>query len=159
MNSFNYQISPSKVGKLVFVERDNKLVACVFEKNWTTVSKKFPKLIKNETPILTQAIQQVHEYLNLKRKKFNIPIELMGTDFQISVWNSLLKIPFGKTISYKEQSLQLKKPLAIRAIASANGKNPIGIIFPCHRVIGSNGKLTGYAGGLDVKSYLLNLEK
>lgn len=90
---------------------------------------------------------------------FDLPLELIGTEFQILVWKSLLKIPYGKTISYKEQALGLKKPSAIRAIASANGKNPLGIILPCHRVIGSNGSLTGYAGGLNIKNDLLMLEK
>jgi len=102
--------------------------------------------------------KQLDEYFEGKREKFTIPLQLIGTDFQKRVWNTLLNINFGKTISYKEQALALGDVKAIRAVASANGANRIPIVIPCHRVIGSNGKLKGYAGGLWRKEYLLDLE-
>lgn len=102
--------------------------------------------------------RQLQEYFLGERRDFDIPLDLMGTDFQKKVWKSLLDIPYGKTISYSNQADILGNPKAIRAIASANGKNPISILIPCHRVIGSNGSLTGYAGGLERKKELLLLE-
>ena len=101
---------------------------------------------------------QLNEYFQKKRKIFDLPIDLKGTEFQKKVWNELLKIPFGKTISYKELSLKLGDIKAIRAVAAANGANPVSIIVPCHRVIGSDGSLTGYAGGLWRKKWLLEHE-
>jgi len=98
-------------------------------------------------------------YFEGKLKTFTVPIELMGTAFRKTVWNHLLTISFGKTITYKQQSMQMNSPLAIRAIASANGRNRIAIVIPCHRVIGSNQTLTGYSGGLWRKQFLLNLEE
>jgi len=102
---------------------------------------------------------QLNEYFAGTRKLFDIPIIAPGTEFQKKVWNELLNIPYGSTISYRQQADALKNPLAIRAIASANGMNRIAIIIPCHRVIGSNGSLTGYGGGLHRKKWLLDHEK
>ena len=102
--------------------------------------------------------KQLDEYWEGKRKTFDIPLVMPGTDFQQSVWKELLKIPYGVTRSYKQQSMALKKPEAIRAVAHANGMNRIAIIIPCHRVIGDNGSLTGYGGGLWRKRWLLDLE-
>jgi methylated-DNA-[protein]-cysteine S-methyltransferase len=110
-------------------------------------------------PIQIQnCITQLDEYFKGERKDFTIRINPAGTEFQGKVWNSLLKIPYGKTISYLEQAKQFGDEKAIRAIASANGKNPIPIIIPCHRVIGNNGSLTGYAGGILKKQWLLEHE-
>lgn len=105
-----------------------------------------------------QCIIQLEEYFKLKREIFDLQLDVNGTDFQKRVWNELLKIPFGKTISYKELSKRLGDIKAIRAVAAANGANPVSIIVPCHRVIGTNGSLTGYAGGLWRKSWLLEHE-
>ena len=102
--------------------------------------------------------QQLSEYFNGKRKEFSLPLFTPGTEFQQSVWNELQRIPYGSTRSYKQQSISLNNPGSIRAVASANGKNRIAIIIPCHRVIGSDGDLTGYAGGLWRKKWLLDLE-
>lgn len=102
--------------------------------------------------------KQLNEYFNFNREIFSVPLILIGTEFQKKVWNYLRTIPYATTISYKEQSIELKDEKAIRAIAKANGANPIAIIIPCHRVIGTNGKLTGYAGGIERKRFLLNLE-
>jgi methylated-DNA-[protein]-cysteine S-methyltransferase len=103
-------------------------------------------------------IKQLDEYFSHKREHFDLKLDLKGTEFQKRVWNELLKIPFGKTISYKGLSLRLGNLKAIRAVAAANGANPVSIIVPCHRVIGSDGSLTGYAGGLWRKRWLLNFE-
>ena len=116
--------------------------------------------LKNESnPILDLVEHQLSLYFSGKLKNFSIPIQLSGTEFQQRAWAELLKIPFGQTISYQEQAERLHHPTAIRAVANANSRNKISIIVPCHRVIGKNNKLTGYAGGLDKKEFLLNLEK
>jgi methylated-DNA-[protein]-cysteine S-methyltransferase len=101
---------------------------------------------------------QLEEYFERKRKTFELPLEIIGTDFQKIVWNALIKIKYGKTISYKELALRIGNVKKIRAVAQANGANPLPILIPCHRVIGSNGNLVGYGGGLDVKEKLLKLE-
>ncbi len=101
---------------------------------------------------------QLDEYFSRKRTAFDIPLAFIGTDFQKAVWNELLNIPYGTTISYAKLSQRLNNPKAIRAVAAANGANPISIFVPCHRVIGSNHKLTGYGGGLAAKKILLELE-
>lgn len=98
------------------------------------------------------------KYFNSELQTFSVPIHMTGTDFQIKVWPELLKIPFGKTISYKQQAVNIKSPTSVRAVANANGKNKLAIIIPCHRVIGTNGLLTGYAGGIERKHFLLDFE-
>ncbi|MCB2219825.1 MAG: methylated-DNA--[protein]-cysteine S-methyltransferase [Bacteroidetes bacterium] len=103
-------------------------------------------------------MRQLDAYFNGQLKQFNIPLDLQGSEFQLKVWRELQKIPFGQTISYMELARRLGKPKAIRAAAHANAKNPVSIIVPCHRVIGSNGNLIGYAGGLWRKKWLLELE-
>lgn len=113
---------------------------------------------KGHDPLIEQTIQQLEAYFANQRKTFELPLRLLGTPFQISVWGKLLQIPFGKTESYLGLSKNLGDPKAIRAVASANGANAISIIVPCHRVIGSDGSLTGYAGGLPAKKKLLELE-
>lgn len=112
-----------------------------------------------EHPHLLILEQQLKEYFDGSRKEFELPIKTTGTDFQMKVWNKLLEIPYGKTFSYKQQAIKLNALLAIRAVASANGRNRISILIPCHRVIGENGHLTGYGGGLWRKKWLLDFEK
>ena len=102
---------------------------------------------------------QLEDYFLGKRKSFDIPLDLQGTDFQKQVWQALIQIPYGKTCSYKELAQAIENPKAIRAVGGANNKNPVSIIVPCHRVIGANRKLVGYAGGLDRKEALLALEQ
>ncbi|UJF18984.1 methylated-DNA--[protein]-cysteine S-methyltransferase [Vibrio sp. SS-MA-C1-2] len=113
----------------------------------------------NDDEICQQAYQQLDQYFKGQRTEFDLPIDLQGTPFQLSTWKALQSIPFGETISYGEQANRMENPKAVRAVGAANGKNPISIIIPCHRVIGKNGKLTGYAGGLDRKEWLLDFEK
>ncbi|MCE5219859.1 MAG: methylated-DNA--[protein]-cysteine S-methyltransferase [Clostridium sp.] len=114
---------------------------------------------KNETALLKEAIKELNEYLDGKRSSFDLPLEPQGTEFQKKVWNVLKEIPFGETRNYGEIAKIIGNEKASRAVGMANNKNPIAIIVPCHRVIGANGKLVGYAGGLDLKEKLLNLEK
>ncbi|MBP6871796.1 MAG: methylated-DNA--[protein]-cysteine S-methyltransferase [Bacteroidales bacterium] len=106
----------------------------------------------------SRIIRQLDEYFSRKRKVFDLELDLQGTDFQKQVWMELLKIPYGRTITYKELSIRLGNPGVIRAAGAANGANPVSIIVPCHRVIGSDGSLTGYAGGLWRKKWLLDFE-
>ena len=114
---------------------------------------------KNETAILKEAIKQLNEYLDGKRSSFNLQLEPKGTEFQKKVWNALKEIPYGETRSYGEIAKIIGNEKASRAVGMANNKNPIAIIVPCHRVIGANDKLVGYAGGIDIKEKLLELEK
>ena len=115
-------------------------------------------IIEEETPVFSQLNIELSEYFSGKRKIFTLPLHLIGTNFQKSVWEELLKIPYGNTVSYMQLSKNIGDTKAIRAVANANATNKIAIIVPCHRVIGSDGSLTGYAGGLERKRWLLNLE-
>lgn len=112
-----------------------------------------------ETNLIKDTFIQIKEYIKGKRIKFDLPLEPQGTEFQKKVWQELLKIPYGQTRAYKDIAVAVGNEKASRAIGMANNKNPIPIIIPCHRVIGSNGKLVGYAGGLNIKEKLLNIEK
>lgn len=117
------------------------------------------KALLQTTELLSMATIQLDEYFQGKRTIFSLPFKLTGTPFQLAVWKELQNIPYGKTTSYKEIAQKINKPKACRAVGMANNKNPLPIIIPCHRVIGSNGKLIGYAGGLKLKNYLLELEQ
>lgn len=114
---------------------------------------------KNETALLKEAIKQLEEYFEGKRNFFDLPLNPEGTEFQKKVWNALKEIPFGETRSYGEIAKKIGNEKAARAVGMANNRNPISIIIPCHRVIGANGKLVGYGGGLDIKEKLLEVEK
>lgn len=112
-----------------------------------------------EHPVVADALTQLREYLDGSRISFDVPLDLVGTEFQVDAWNALAKIPYGGTVSYAQQASSIGRPKATRAIGSANGRNPIVIVLPCHRVVGADGSLTGFGGGLHVKSWLLDLEK
>ena len=114
---------------------------------------------EKDTPLLLELEKQLKEYFAKERKEFTLPITLVGTPFQEEVWKVLQTIPYGETRTYKEQAIAVGNPKGVRAVANANSKNRLSIIVPCHRVIGSNGTLIGYAGGLSRKEFLLNLEK
>ena len=125
----------------------------------TTVNfLKTSRLEENSTPVIEQCIRELEEYFFEGRKFFNVDLKLRGTGFQNTVWNELLNIPYGKTISYEELAIRVGDIKSIRAVGLANGQNPIAIIVPCHRVIGKNGDLVGYGGGLDIKTWLLQHE-
>ena len=117
-----------------------------------------PKQPEFRTPVIEQCISELEEYFSAKRKFFSFEMNLIGTDFQVKVWNELLNIPYGKTISYEELAVRVGDIKSIRAVGLANGQNPIAIVVPCHRVIGKNGDLGGYGGGLDKKVWLLEHE-
>ena len=114
--------------------------------------------VRAEETLVEKIFIQLHEYFNRQRKEFDLPLEILGTEFQKKVWNELTKIPYGETITYGELAKRMGDKNLMRAVAAANGTNPIPIIIPCHRVIGSDGSLTGYGSGLDVKQKLLELE-
>ena len=116
-------------------------------------------ILPGENPFLSQVQEEIKEYFDGKRKSFDVPLHTPGTEFQNSVWRKLQDIPYGSTRSYKEQAMAIGNPKAIRAVASANGANRISIIIPCHRVIGTDGSLVGYGGGLHRKKWLLDFEK
>ena len=115
--------------------------------------------LEKETPLISRTAEMLHEYFNGDRKEFDLPLDPHGTAFQKKAWNALLTIPYGQTRSYKEQAEAIGNVKACRAVGAANGKNPISIIIPCHRVIGTDSSLVGYGGGLDVKKALLELER
>jgi len=121
--------------------------------------KPLPGYQKAETPLIQKAAAQIEEYLNGKRKQFKLPLALHGTEFQLAVWHALQDIPYGETRSYGEIAASIGRPKAVRAVGMANNRNPISIIVPCHRVIGHDGSLTGYGGGLPLKQRLLELER
>lgn len=144
----------TKVGTVYLVASEKGLQALYLDQD--------PKL-KNarslkESKILAETVKELDEYFAGKRTKFEIPLDLQGTPFQKKVWTALTKIPYGKTYSYKELAGKINNPKAMRAVGSANGKNPICIIVPCHRVIAADGSIGGYSGGLPVKKALLDLE-
>lgn len=126
----------------------------------TAISFLFEKIIEEEQPnrLSEEAAFQLKAYFEEKLQKFDLPLKLHGTDFQSNVWKHLQDIPFGKTMSYGQLATQMGDPNYVRAVGAANGKNPIAIVVPCHRVIGANGSLVGYAGGLQRKQWLLNFE-
>ncbi|WP_299183163.1 methylated-DNA--[protein]-cysteine S-methyltransferase [uncultured Neptuniibacter sp.] len=145
-------IMNTALGSLLIKANDRAVTSIHFLRDNETI----PELLDNE--LTDQCIIELGEYFSGIRVKFSVPLAPNGTQFQQSVWQTLKEIPYGKTCSYGEIAKKLGNPKAARAIGMANNRNPIPIIIPCHRVLGSNGSLTGYAGGLDNKSYLLNLE-
>lgn len=154
-----YKIYDFEIGKLAIFEENRKIVLVNVVKTKEDIEEMAKNSIQKETSLIKNTKQQLDEYFAGKRKKFDIPIKLDGTDFQIKVWKELLKIPYGETCSYLDIAKCIGNPKASRAVGMANNKNKIIIIVPCHRVIGSNKKLVGYACGLDVKEKLLELER
>ena len=143
-------IIKTPIGNIEITEDNGKIIS---------IKKTEKNIISTDNKILLQAEKELKEYFDGKRKKFTLPLDLRGTDFQLRVWNVLREIPYGETRSYKEVALAAGNEKASRAVGMANNKNPILIVVPCHRVIGSNGAMTGFACGLDVKKKLLELEK
>jgi len=138
----------------LFITDNGDAITGVFFKRERVVGLK-----KAETPLIQKAAAQIEEYLDGKRKHFSLPLAPQGTEFQLAVWQALQKIPYGETRSYKEIAASIGRPKAVRAVGMANNRNPISIIVPCHRVIGHDGKLVGYGGGLPLKQRLLELER
>jgi methylated-DNA-[protein]-cysteine S-methyltransferase len=150
---------PSPVGNLTLVAREAKLVAVLWENERLYRVLLGSAQEANDDPTLLETQRQLEEYFSGERDRFNLPLEFDGTEFQKKVWQALLDIPYGETCTYSDIARRVGNATAVRAVGAANGRNPISIIAPCHRVIGASGKLTGYAGGLDVKQALLALEK
>ncbi|MDV2470513.1 methylated-DNA--[protein]-cysteine S-methyltransferase [Acinetobacter chinensis] len=149
----------SSVGQLKLVATETALVAVLWE-NENPNRVRLAELIENKQhPILLETQKQLNEYFAGQRQVFDLPLDFEGTEFQQKVWQALLTIPFGETRSYKQIAEQIGNIKAVRAVGAANGKNPISIIAPCHRVVGANGKLVGFAGGLENKGILLKIEK
>ena len=155
----------SPCGTLLLGSFNDKLCLCDWqvEKHRDHVDKRLKRVLQadfedSSSAVIEKAIVLLDEFFAGKRKKFDLPFLFVGTNFQKKVWNELLKIPYGKTVSYGEMASRIGMPRAVRAVANANGANAISIFVPCHRVIGSDGSLTGYGGGLAAKKKLLDLE-
>jgi methylated-DNA-[protein]-cysteine S-methyltransferase len=156
--TYVYKTMTSPVGELKLVASDKGLAAILWEHD-NPRRVRFARVSEdNNHPVLVEAERQLKDYFSGKRKSFSVKLDFQGTEFQKKVWAALLTIPFGETRSYGQIAKQIQNPKAVRAVGAANGKNPISIIAPCHRVIGSTGKLTGFAGGLEAKARLLALE-
>ena len=149
----------SPVGELTLVADERGLAAILWENDRPDRVRLGALNERADHPVLVETERQLGEYFAGERRSFDVPLSFAGTDFQKRVWAALLAIPFGETRSYGEIADQLGAPGASRAVGAANGRNPISIIAPCHRVVGSTGKLTGFAGGLDAKRFLLDLEQ
>jgi methylated-DNA-[protein]-cysteine S-methyltransferase len=150
---------PSPVGVLTLVASDHGLIAVLWQDDNPRRVPLEETHEDNDHPVLRSAERQLDEYFAGRRTSFDLPLDMRGTEFQKQVWKALTIIPYGETRTYLDLATGLGNPAATRAVGAANGRNPISIIVPCHRVIGSNGKLTGFAGGLEAKSYLLELER
>ena len=153
-----YKMVDSPIGRLKLVATDEGLAGILWENDRPDRVRLHIVAEDNSHPVLLETERQLKEYFAGRRKEFAVTLDLAGTDFQRRVWNALLTIPFGETRSYGQIARQIGNPDAGRAVGAANGRNPVSIIAPCHRVIGSTGKLTGFAGGLDTKARLLALE-
>lgn len=156
--SYAYKTMKSPVGELKLVASEKGLAAILWENDKPNRVRLGDLKEDKKNSVLAEVESQLSEYFAGKRKKFSMKLDFAGTPFQKKVWQALLTIPFGETRSYGEIAKQVGNAKAVRAVGAANGKNPISIVAPCHRVIGASGKLTGFAGGLEVKAKLLKLE-
>ncbi|KMQ60144.1 cysteine methyltransferase [Chryseobacterium angstadtii] len=154
-----YKDIPSPVGMIRAISSDIGLVAIIWEGEDYKRTKLSEPVRDDEHPLLLQTETQLKEYFENKRTTFDIPLDFRGTEFQVKVWEALLKIPYGITKTYGELAKLLGDIKAVRAVGGALNKNPVSIIVPCHRVVGASGKLVGFAGGLENKSILLDLEQ
>lgn len=164
-NIFYTQKIPTPIGTVLAIADENFLYCSIFyneiaQSTITKLLKTYNAKLTIKPNAITELVKiQLSKYFNQKLKNFSIPLKLTGTDFQVKCWQELLKIPYGKTISYLDEAKNIGKPTAFRAVANANGKNLLPIIIPCHRVISSNGRLGGYTGGVEKKVFLLENEK
>lgn len=152
----------SPIGEYVLVSSARGLVYLGTREQsdlWLAKREQQGIIVKDDLDRNRQAVEQLNEYFAGKRRQFHLPLDMRGTQFQLSVWRALMRVPYGETRTYKDIAQSVGRPTATRAVGHANGCNPIAIIVPCHRIIGSNGTLTGYAGGLHLKRALLDLEK
>ncbi len=153
----NYDWMESPVGELLVAADENAVTMIGFREG------RHPGMIaegwRQGGPVVAEARRQLSEYFQGRRRRFDLPLAPSGTPFQLRAWRALQEIPYGATRSYGEQARAMGQPRAVRAVGAANGRNPIAIVVPCHRVIGGDGTLTGYGGGLDIKQYLIELER
>lgn len=156
--SYVFKLVDSPVGTLTLVANESKLAAILWEDDQPTRVRLGVMTADEDNVVLLETERQLKEYFAGTRTRFDVPLEFTGTDFQKQVWQALLTIPFGETRSYRDIAAQIGNIKAVRAVGAANGRNPISIIAPCHRVIGASGDLTGFAGGLKAKEMLLLLE-
>jgi methylated-DNA-[protein]-cysteine S-methyltransferase len=156
--NFTYRFIDSPVGQLKLIARDACLAAILWQNDRPGRVLLGPMHEDLDSDILNRTEQQLAEYFAGSRNRFDLGLDFHGTEFQKKVWNALLTSPYGETRSYLDIAIQVGNPAAVRAVGAANGKNPISIVAPCHRVIGSSGALTGFAGGLAAKELLLTLE-
>jgi methylated-DNA-[protein]-cysteine S-methyltransferase len=157
--TFVFSYFPSPVGTLKLVASDAGLVAILWEEDDPARVRLGAMVESPDHAVLAETSRQLGDYFAGRRQRFTVKLDFRGTDFQKQVWAALLTIPFGETRSYCALAHQLGRPNASRAVGAANGRNPVSIIAPCHRVVGSNGALTGFAGGLAAKRYLLDHER
>jgi methylated-DNA-[protein]-cysteine S-methyltransferase len=151
---------PTEIGQIGIAEEDNKITNVFFETDQNTYGDPMTQgFCINNSDVIREAWNQLDEYFNGRRKSFDLPLAPSGTDFMKNVWSCLCNIPYGQTRSYREIAEAAGNSKACRAVGMANNKNPIPIFIPCHRVIGTNGSLTGYRGGVEAKQKLLELEK
>ena len=156
--SYTCKTTASPVGQLTLVAKDSALAAILWENERPGRVRIGPMVEDAQHPLLIATERQLAEYFAGRREHFDLPLTFSGTAFQQQVWAALLTIPYGQTRSYRDIAIQIGRPKAVRAIGAANGRNPISIVTPCHRVVGSSGDLTGFAGGLQAKALLLKLE-
>ena len=156
---YAYKRTETPVGRLTLVASDKGLAAILWQNDPPGRVRLRLDQEDDRHPVLLAAERQLNEYFAGTRTAFEIPLDMSGTDFQRQVWQALLRIPYGETRSYQEIAAELGRPTAARAVGAANGRNPLSIVAPCHRVVGASGALTGFAGGLDVKARLLALER
>jgi methylated-DNA-[protein]-cysteine S-methyltransferase len=159
MQRYVGKVINSPVGRLTLVATERGLAAILWENDNPRRVPLGNVVEADSDPILLETERQLREYFAGVRREFALPMDPHGTEFQRRVWSALLTIPYGQTRSYAQVAQQIGCPAAVRAVGAANGRNPLSIIAPCHRVVGSNGKLTGFAGGLDTKAKLLSLER
>ena len=158
MNSTKQLDSP--IGRLRLVATDQGLSHLLFDQQvGEDLESDGDAVEADDHPVLAAATAQLAEYFAGRRQEFDIPLDLTGTEFQRAAWSALASVPFGETRSYRQQAEAIGRPKAVRAIGAANGKNPVPIVLPCHRIVGSDGSLTGYGGGLPIKEFLLNHEQ
>lgn len=162
LKTFSYK---APCGEIILGEIEGYLVMCDWINGKRPLDHRIHKIrecgdvfAEELSPVLEKTIAWLNDYFSGKNVTFSLPVRLIGTQFQLKVWNALKSIPYGSTVSYNDIALSIGRPSAVRAVANAIGANPISIIIPCHRVIGSNGTLTGYAGGLEIKRALLDIE-
>lgn len=154
-----YATMKSPLGLLTVVATNEALCELLFDKAEAADVRAEIGRPSTRHRILVDAMRQLREYFAAKRTAFEIPLDMSGTDFQRAAWSGLLAIPFGETRTYAQHALRIGRPRAVRAVGAANGRNPIAIIVPCHRLVGSDGSLTGFGGGLPAKAWLLALER